>query len=107
MEELIARAKEYFRKRFDGVIRIEFDNAPEAIWIDGRVEPPSISETAPPNLSGDFCLWRTTTDTLSRVLSPETRRLESAYIAGRLTVSGDMAVMARLEVGPLAEVKHG
>ena len=99
MEELLAKAGDYFRRRFDGVIRIEIDNASSAIWVDGRVEPPVVSEKAPENVSSDFCLWRTTSNTLSRILSPETRRLEGAYIAGRLAISGDMAVMARLEIG--------
>ncbi len=99
MDELLAKAQVYFRKRFDGVIRIELDSVPQAIWIDGRQEPPVIGNDAPSNLSSGFCLWRTSMDTLGRVLSPETRRLEGAYIAGRLAISGDMAVMARLEVG--------
>lgn len=99
MEDLLAKARLYFRKRFDGVIRIELDGVPQAIWIDGRQEPPAIGRDAPPNLSSGFCLWRTSVNTLGRILSPETRRLEGAYIAGRLAVSGDMAVMSRLEVG--------
>lgn len=99
MEELFAKARDYFTRPFAGVIRIEIDGRAEAIWVDGRTDPPTIGETAPANVSGDFCLWRTGQDTLQRVLSPEVRRLESAYIAGRLTISGDMAVMVRLEAG--------
>jgi len=99
MEELLAKAGGYFRHRFDGVIRIEIDNASSAIWVDGRSEPPVVGTGAPQNVSSDFCLWRTSKETLMRVLSPETRRLEGAYIAGRLAISGDMAVMARLEIG--------
>ncbi len=99
MQELIPAAQKYFRNRFDGIIRIEIEGVAEPLWIDGRSTPPKISKTAPENVSDSFCLWRTNRETILRLFRPGFRQLEAAYIAGRLTISGDMSVLARLEVG--------
>ncbi len=98
MSDLMSKAAGFFKIPFNGVIRIEVDGS-NAIWVDGRQTPPLVSEQAPPNLDGGFCLWRTSLDTLNRILSPGVRQIEAAYIAGRLLISGDMSVMARLETG--------
>ncbi len=92
-------AEKYFQKPFNGIIRIELADGAGSVWVDGRQSPPEITEKAPPNVEGAFCLWRTNKETLTRILSPGVRQLEAAYIAGRLNISGDMSVMARLEVG--------
>ncbi len=99
MSKLVTDAKKYFKQQFDGVIRVELEGTPNAIWIDGRSAPPVVSEKAPANVDTAFCLWRTSQETFERILSPGVRQLEAAYIAGRLAISGDMGVLARLEVG--------
>lgn len=98
MTEFNPALEKYFRTAFDGVIRIEVEGG-GSYWIDGRVSPPGVSEQAPQGVDAAFCLWRTSADTLRRILSPGARQLEAAYIAGRLAISGDMAVMARLQPG--------
>ena len=95
MTDLTSAAQSYFGNRFDGVIRIETEDG-ATMWVDGRATPPKIGTDAPANLDGAYCLWRASADTLGRVFGPEQRQLEAAYIAGRLEISGDMAVMARL-----------
>ncbi|MEE9328785.1 MAG: hypothetical protein V3V30_01500 [Parvularculaceae bacterium] len=97
MLELLKAAGNYFPTKFDGVIRIEMDGAIDSIWVDGRVSPPSVSTKAPANLASAFCLWRGQKEIFARVFALEERRLESAFIAGRVQISGDMSVMARLE----------
>lgn len=91
-------AERCFLQRFDGVLRIECTEDGSSIWVDGRLTRPVVTEKAPPEVSGRFCLWRGDGQTLSTVLAGQ-RRLEPAYMAGQLKISGDMAVMARLELG--------
>lgn len=98
MSDLAKSAGAFFSDQFDGVIRIEVAGG-EPLWVDGRVSPPAISEKAPGNVTGDFCLWQGTRETMERIFSSGARQLETSYIAGRLSISGDMAVMARLEPG--------
>lgn len=98
MSDLMAGAVKFFQQKFDGIIRIEVDGQ-QALWIDGRLNPPIILGKAPAQLAGGFCLWQSTPEALGRIFSDGPRQLEVAYIAGRLTISGDMAVMARLESG--------
>jgi hypothetical protein len=98
MEEIAAAARPFFGRAFDGVIRIEATDRGEAFWVDGRSEPPLVTLDAPQGVERGFCLWRAGFDTLRRLFSQRERRLESAFIAGRLKISGDMSVMARLEL---------
>ena len=100
MTDLYPRAEKYFQQSFDGIIRIELKDDSSSMWIDGRQTPPVISEQAPPNVGGSFCLWRATKETVARIFSPGGRQLEAAYIAGRLNISGDMSVLSRLKIGP-------
>jgi hypothetical protein len=95
MTELLEAAQTYFANAFDGIIRIETDEG-GTMWVDGRAQPPVVMESAPRGVDGAYCLWQAKQETLARVFSPEARRLEAAYISGRLSISGDMAVMARL-----------
>lgn len=90
-------AEETFRTPFGGVLRVECIDDGSSLWIDGRETPPSVSEAAPPEVSSSFCLWRGESLTLRSVLAGQ-RRLETALTAGQLKISGDMAVMARLEL---------
>ena len=96
-DTLRAPAEACFLQRFDGVLRIEATGDGSSLWIDGRGEATSVSDRAPPDVSGRFCLWRADVQTLRSVLTGQ-RRLEAAYTAGQVKISGDMAVMARLEL---------
>ena len=99
-EEVLAAARSYFRRGFGGVIRVEtVGPEPTSFWVDGRGEAANVSIASPSAVERGFCLWRAPAETLMRVFVPEQRRLESAYISGRLKISGDMSVMARLEPG--------
>ncbi|GGY44764.1 SCP2 sterol-binding domain-containing protein [Parvularcula lutaonensis] len=91
-------AEKGFVSSFDGVLRIECTEDGSSLWIDGRGDSPSVSEKAPPELEGRFCLWRGEVPVLRSVLLGQ-RKLETALMAGQLKISGDMAVMARLELG--------
>ncbi|MEE4213403.1 MAG: SCP2 sterol-binding domain-containing protein [Parvularcula sp.] len=88
-------AEDSFTKGFGGVLRIENSDDGTSLWVDGREDKPVIGQSAPKNLTGRFCLWRAEAEVLRGVLSGE-RRLGMLYNAGRLKISGDMAVMARL-----------
>lgn len=94
---LVDGARESFLAPFAGVLRIECTEDGSSLWIDGRSGTPTISETAPPDVSSRFCLWRGDALVLRSVLAGQ-RRLETAFTAGQLKISGDMAVMARLEL---------
>lgn len=90
--EIRAVAAKAFRTGFAGVLRIEPSDG-DPFDIDGRGETCVIID-ASPGLSPD-CVWRANVETLVRIFDGG-RALESAYLSGRLTISGDMSVMARL-----------
>lgn len=94
LNELSDAAKAVCNKAFAGVIKVVADSG-EALWIDGRSSPPAISFTAfdTPEIN----VWRGANDTLQRIFEGE-RSLESAFVAGRVFVSGDMSIMSRLEM---------
>ena len=70
----------------------------EAVWVDGRAEPPAVAATPPKGAEAD-CVWRGGRESLIRALSGE-RAMESAFVAGRIAISGDMSVMARIALEP-------
>lgn len=90
-------AGETFTEGFGGVLRIENTDDGTSFWVDGREETPLVGQAAPKNLTGRFCLWRAEGETLRSLLSGQ-RRLAMVYNAGRLRISGDMAVMGRLKM---------
>ncbi|MEM9840330.1 MAG: SCP2 sterol-binding domain-containing protein [Pseudomonadota bacterium] len=100
-ERLQSAAEACFTQGFGGVLRVESSGDGSSLWIDGRPDVPTVSDRAPPEVAGRFCLWRGPVQVLSTILSGQ-RRLETAYTAGQLKISGDMAVMARLELGTSA-----
>ncbi|MFZ5619054.1 MAG: SCP2 sterol-binding domain-containing protein [Pseudomonadota bacterium] len=89
---LLAAAAAAFQRGFGAVLRIDAtDGAP--FDVDGRGEPATIHPTgAEPTPD---CLWRANSETLLRAFAGG-RALESAYLSGRLSIAGDMSVMARL-----------
>ena len=81
-----------FSEGFSGVIRI----APEggvAFDIDGRGDRCAVVDAAPDRAPD--CVWRASAETFTRIFDGG-RALESAYLSGRLSIAGDMSVMARL-----------
>ncbi|WP_375205274.1 hypothetical protein [Hyphococcus sp.] len=94
-DALSAAAKKAFAAPFDAVLKIAPDNAPP-LWVDGRQDPPQLLATAPDNAADD-CLWRGARDALIRAMG-SARSFESAYVSGRVAVSGDISVMARLKL---------
>ncbi|MFN0024841.1 MAG: SCP2 sterol-binding domain-containing protein [Parvularculaceae bacterium] len=90
---LAAAAGGAFRRSFGAVLEIAPDGlAP--FYVDGRAEPCCLA-AEPPQGSPAACVWRASGETLLRIFHGG-RVLESAYLSGRLKISGDMSVMARL-----------
>ena len=93
-DDLAKTAERAFKRAFAGFIKIESES--DVLWVDGHVSPPAIRKN-PPKKPDPLCIWRSASDTMRRVLEGE-RALESSYVSGRLKISGDMSVMARLEM---------
>lgn len=90
--EAKAAAAKAFKKGFGGVIRIApLDGA--SFDIDGRGETCVISDALADRDAE--CTWRASVETLIRVFEGG-RALEGSYLSGRLSIAGDMSVMARL-----------
>lgn len=94
-DALMEAARRAFSTPFGAVIELA-PNKDACLWIDGREDPPSIS-TTPFSGAGADCVWSGRRETLVRALSGA-RAIESAYLSGRITIAGDMSVMARVEV---------
>lgn len=102
-DDLAKAAATVFTKPFGGVLRLEPDGAP-AVWIDGRCSPPQASAAPPSGTdAAPVCVWRAPHDTLLHILEGE-RLLIGAFVSGRLSIAGDMSIMARLQLerGPRA-----
>ena len=96
IDDMAARAATAFRHAFDATIAIFIDEG-GGLFIDARNGAPQISafsEAAPEDAA---CVWRADAATLSRIFVGG-RALDSAFLSGRLRVSGDMAVMSRLQL---------
>ena len=98
-DALTEAARTMFVRGFGGVIRVEATDKGAAFWVDGRGEDAVVTRQAPAEVDGAFCLWRARHETLTRMLAERGRRVDAAFVSNRLQISGDMAVMARLEVG--------
>lgn len=92
-DPLIAAAAGAFRKPFGAILEIAPEGA-ASFFVDGRADPCAIV-VAPPGGAAPASAWRASADTLARIFQGG-RALESAYLSGRLKISGDMSVMARL-----------
>jgi putative sterol carrier protein len=102
--DLAKAAETVFTKPFGGLIRLETDKDETPLWIDGRRAPPQASWTAPGDADGaPLCVWRASRETLQHLLEGE-RLLAGAFVSGRLSIAGDMSIMARLQLerGPRA-----
>ncbi len=96
LNPLMAAAQKTFTEPFGAVITLLAEGDDDrAIRIDGRKTPPTVSITKA-SANAD-CIWRAAPDILLRAISAE-RAFESAYVSGQLSISGDMSVMARLNL---------
>lgn len=89
-------AKKSFAAPFGAVLKLAPDGR-DPLWIDGRGETPSVLANAPKGAEA-ACVWRGGEESLIRAIANE-RAFESSYISGRVAVSGDMSVMARITLG--------
>lgn len=98
-DELARAAEKAFRSPFGAVLQL----APKtgaALWVDGRSEIPAVLTEAPkrtPENEAALCTWQGQRESLVRALSGE-RGFESAFVSGRIAISGDISVMARLKI---------
>ena len=93
-DELKALAEKAFTKPFGAVLEITPDQG-EPVWIDGRKTPPAIMTKAPKKTPD--CRWCGARESLLRALESE-RATGSAFVSGRISISGDMSVMTRLQL---------
>jgi len=89
--KLATAASAAFRTGFGAVLRIIPDGC-VGFDVDGRGE---VCRITPPGSGAPDCVWRASEETLARIFDGG-RALESAYLSGRLSIAGDMSVMARL-----------
>lgn len=94
---LRAAAAKALAKPFGALLEVAPEGA-APFFVDGRKTPPAILDAAPKK-EKSVCTLRGAEDVLLRVFGGE-RALESSYVSGRLVVSGDMSVMARIEMDP-------
>lgn len=92
-EALLSSAGKAFGKGFDAILEIAPTEA-APFFIDGRGLRCSVLAAIPENCAPDG-VWRAGAETLARIFEGG-RALESAYLSGRLKISGDMSLMARL-----------
>jgi hypothetical protein len=92
-DALSAAAKKAFVAAFGAVLKLSPDTG-ASLWIDGRVSPPLILAIQPDDCEGD-CQWIGAREALVRAIAGA-RAFESAYVSGRVCISGDMSVMMRI-----------
>jgi len=93
---LIDDAGKAFAAPFGAVLELRPEGG-DAVFVDGRKNPPAVSAAAPNDQPAAICVWRGPLDLMRRALN-SSRATENAVINGRLTIAGDMSVMARLEL---------
>ncbi|MEL6370509.1 MAG: SCP2 sterol-binding domain-containing protein [Pseudomonadota bacterium] len=97
-ERLLEGAASVFARGFNAVLEI-VPEGDAAFFVDGRQDECRILT----DLSGDISpeevttRWRASADTLNRIFQGD-RAFERAYLSGRLMISGDMSLMARLHL---------
>ena len=88
---LLVAARNAFQRGFGASIHIMPTDAPPFV-IDGGGE---VCAVVPTTLRPPDCEWRASSETLMRIFGGG-RALDGAYLSGRLSIAGDMSVMARL-----------
>ncbi|MEM8987143.1 MAG: SCP2 sterol-binding domain-containing protein [Pseudomonadota bacterium] len=86
-----------FDAPFGAVLAIDCGDV--GVFVDGTVAPPCIVETPP---GAPDCAWRAAPDCVAEILSGRLCPAK-AFLNGQLSVSGDMSIMARLD---LAAIKN-
>ena len=81
---------------FGGVLKIVVTDDGSEFWIDGTSHTP-VAVLEAPARSERACFWRCSLETLRRICAGG-RAIESAFVSRRLEISGNFAVMARLEL---------
>ncbi|MEM9496125.1 MAG: SCP2 sterol-binding domain-containing protein [Pseudomonadota bacterium] len=94
-DKLTAAAAAAFCTPFGATLRIDAEDG-LSLLVDGAQSPPAIKTLDTEEIAD--CVWRGAHETLLRALANE-RAFASAFVAGRITISGDLSVMARLELG--------
>jgi len=92
---MLAHAEKAFADGFDGIIELASECG-ALVWVDGRTDKAVATKTQPKNQLPD-CVWRGAPDALMQALESE-KALDSAYLSGRIYISGDMSVMTRLSM---------
>ena len=96
--KLESAAQAAFSSPFDGVLHlVDRDKRTPILAVDGRSDPPAISELPADAAAKADCAWHADEETLLRVLTGA-RGLLAAYTAGRLQIAGDLSLMARMEL---------
>ena len=95
-DALLQVARQAFSVPCKAVIKLIPENG-APLFVDARQTPPTISHDAPSDQHEPNCTWHGSTETLTRTLSSK-RAIENSIINGRLVISGDMSVMARLQL---------
>jgi len=85
-------ARKAFKAGFSAIIRIAPADGP-CFDVNGHGAECSLEDAAPDR--DPDCVWRANGETLNRIFEGG-RALESAFLSGRLSISGDLSVMARL-----------
>ncbi|GJL92655.1 hypothetical protein [Hyphococcus sp.] len=95
-DALTAAVKKNFAAAFGAVLKLAPDTGPP-LWIDGRENPPKILNSQPDGVEV-ACLWSGAREALTRATA-SARAFESAYVSGRVLITGDMSVMSRIALG--------
>lgn len=105
----MAGARQFFVRPFGGVLRIDVTDADVQLLVDGRADqvlitpalpdPDDGSNSAdlPMDAVGAQCRWRIAAQDLALIFAADHRRVETTYVSGRLKISGDLGIMARME----------
>ena len=92
LEGLRAAASSAFAERFGAVLKIIVGDG-AVLSVDGNKAPPAVAVAKETSLAD--CCWRLSADAFEKILCGEVDPA-NAFLSGRLRVTGDISVMARL-----------